>query len=384
MRPIQIYDTTLRDGEQAPGAALDMEQKLAIAFELQNMGVDTIEAGFPAASEKDAQAVSEIARLSTETRIAAFARTAIKDIEIAIQALRYANTPRIILVMPSSDLHLHGKLRIKYAEALTMLSVMVKLARKSCAEVEVIAEDSTRSNPLFLRELYKTSVSSGADCFTLADTVGYATPNDIKDYFGILHETDLNGRIPTLGIHCHDDLGMATINTLTGLECGANQAHCTVNGIGERAGNAALEEIVMALSVRADRFPFKHNLDTTKLWPLSRMVSEMTNFVIPPNKAIVGSNAYSHGAGLHQDGMLKNVNMYEIITPENVGAPDRTLPITRHSGRKGLSARLNDLNIKLDPSQLNNLYDNLQEALAEHKLLSDTDLLKEVSRMSNK
>ncbi len=381
MRKVIFYDTTLRDGEQAPGAALEVKQKLAIAAELQNLGVDVIEAGFPAASEKDASAVTKIGEICKNTTVAAFARTTTSDIQIAIDAVRNAEHPRITLVMPSSDLHLFKKLKINYLEALLMLALMVKFARNGCAQVEVIAEDSTRSNPEFLREIYKTSVDSGASFFTLADTVGYATPKDIETYFDILHKTELKSKKPILGIHCHNDLGMATINTITGIINGATQAHCTVNGIGERAGNAALEEVVMAISVRTDHFPFAHGIDTTKLWPLSQTVSNFTNFQISPNKAIVGKNAFSHGSGLHQDGMLKDFNMYEILSPEKVGAPCRSLPITRHSGRKGLINRLSSLNIELNIIEINELYDNLQDLIGEKKVLNDNDLIMYVSRL---
>lgn len=381
MKKVIFYDTTLRDGEQAPGAALEVEQKLAIAEELQNLGVDVIEAGFPAASEKDAAAVAKIGELCKNTTVAAFARTTTHDIEIAINAIRATKHQRITLVMPSSDLHLFKKLRINYLEALQMLASMVKLARNHCAEVEVIAEDSTRSNPEFLREIYKTSVHSGAGFFTLADTVGYATPKDINQYFDVLHNTELENNKPVLGIHCHDDLGMATINTITGIMNGATQAHCTINGIGERAGNAALEEVVMAISVRTDQFPFVHGINTTRLWTISQMVSQFTNFHLSPNKAIVGRNAFSHGSGLHQDGMLKDFNMYEILTPEKVGAPDRTLPITRHSGRKGLANRLSNLSIELSTTQFDALYENLQDLIGENKVLSSEDLLMYVSKL---
>lgn len=363
---------------------MEVPQKLAIAVELQNLGVDVIEAGFPAASEKDASAVAKIGEICKDTTVAAFARTTTHDIQIAIDAIRHTTHPRITLVMPSSDLHLFKKLRINYLEALQMLASMVKFARNGCAEVEVIAEDSTRSNPEFLREIYKTSVHSGASFFTLADTVGYATPKDINNYFDTLHNTELNCEKPILGIHCHDDLGMATINTITGIIHGATQAHCTINGIGERAGNAALEEVVMAISVRTDQFPFVHGINTTKLWSLSQLVSNFTNFRISPNKAIVGKNAFSHGSGLHQDGMLKDFNMYEILTPEKVGAPDRSLPITRHSGRKGLINRLSTLNIELSTIQVEELYNHLQDLIGENKVLSDQDLLIYVSSLKAK
>lgn len=380
MRTIEIYDTTLRDGEQAPGAAMHPEQKITIAIELQKLGVNTIEAGFPAASQKDLDSIKEICLLCRDTRIAAFARTVEHDIDIALEAIEKAVHPRITLVMPSSDLHVHSKLRLTNEQALEMLSRTVKYTRNKCAEVEVIAEDSTRSNPAFLKELYTVAVKAGSEIFTLADTVGYATPYDIREYFNVLHGTDVGSKKIVLGIHCHDDLGLATINTLTGLESGALQAQCTVNGIGERAGNASLEEVVIAMTVRKDRFKFKHTIDTTCIWPISKLVSVITSFVIPPNKPIVGSNAFSHGAGLHQDGMLKDTNMYEIFTPSRVGAPGRTLPITRHSGRKGLANKLNELGICFTELELNEIYDLIQLSIEDQKIITDSAVLRAVSK----
>jgi 2-isopropylmalate synthase len=374
MIPIQIYDTTLRDGEQAPGAALGSKKKLAIAIALEQLGVDTIEAGFPVASSDDASAVRTIAKQCRDTRVAAFARTTFQDIELAAISLTAATQPRITLVMPASDLHLSLKLRMQKPNALELLAQMIRHARNLCAEVEVIAEDATRSDDTFLCQIALTSMTAGAQVFTVADTVGYATPEDIRYYFSnLLHNAPGLANI-TLGIHCHDDLGLATANSLTALECGARQIHCTVNGIGERAGNAALEEIVMALKVRADRLPYRSRVDTSRLWKISRLVSESTSFMIPPNKAIVGTNAFSHGSGMHQDGMLKAVNTYEIMTPESVGAPSRNLPITRHSGRKGIAHRINELGFMLDESDLDKLYVAVKDRLGASAVISDNDL----------
>lgn len=379
MRTIEIYDTTLRDGEQAPGAAMRPEQKLMVALALKDLGVNTIEAGFPASSADEAFSVAEISELCTGCRVSAFARTTRGDIEAATEAIRSAEQPRVALVMPASDMHINSKLHLNRDQSLEMVAQMVAMARNGCAEVEVIAEDATRSDPGFLVNLYRTAISSGARFFTLADTVGYATPEDIRMYFRCLGDVDIGSAEVCLGIHCHDDLGLATINTLVGLEAGARQAHCTINGVGERAGNAALEEIVMAISVRPDRFGFKHSLDTTHLWPVSRLVSNMTTFFVPPNKAIVGTNAFAHGSGLHQDGMLKDTMMYEIMTPERVGAPGRRFPITRHSGRKGLIARLAELDITLKPETIDKLYAYVQDLLGNQKFLSDADLLRALS-----
>ena len=381
MIPIQIYDTTLRDGEQAPGAAMTLDQKMAIAQALQRLGVDTIEAGFPAASAQDASSVVEIAALCRDVRVAAFARTKQEDIELAGYTLRKAVHPRIALVMPVSELHIQCKLGLNAPSALTMLQACLVQARNLCAEVEVIAEDASRADIDFLCKAARVVVSSGAKVLTIADTVGYATPSDIQHLFQELQTSvpELGG--VSLGIHCHDDLGLATINTLTGLLGGARQAHCTINGLGERAGNAALEEIVMAMAVRSDQYGFGNRIDTTQLWSISRLVSASTGFSIAPNKAIVGGNAFAHGAGLHQDGILKAASTYEIIQPERVGAPARQLPITRHSGRKGVLARLECLGLELDDAMVDDLLPLIKQHLAQVAVLEDEGLMALVARL---
>ncbi|APW44177.1 homocitrate synthase/isopropylmalate synthase family protein [Rhodoferax saidenbachensis] len=382
MIPVQIYDTTLRDGEQAPGAAMLPAQKLAIAEALQRLGVDTIEAGFPAASPEDARALADIARQCREVRIAAFARTKLDDIAVAGESLRWAAHPRIALVMPVSDLHIRCKLGMEAGAALEMLVECINAARHVCAEVEVIAEDASRADLDFLCKVARTVVQSGASVLTVADTVGYSTPPDIRHYLETLQSEvpELGGIL--LGIHCHDDLGLATINTLTGLEAGARQAHCTINGLGERAGNAALEEIVMAMAVRPDRYPFSNRVDTTRLWPASRLVAEATGFSIAPNKAIVGGNAFAHGAGLHQDGILKAASTYEIIQPERVGAPARQLPITRHSGRKGVAARIAALGMSLEERKLDQLFAQIKGRLTDSAILGDEELRAMVAQLA--
>ena len=384
MTPIQIYDTTLRDGEQAPGAAMLPAQKLAIAVALQRLGVDTIEAGFPAASPEDARALANIARQCRDVRIAAFARTKLDDIAVAGESLREAAHPRIALVMPVSDLHIKCKLGMETVGALEMLQACIRAARHVCAEVEVIAEDASRADPDFLCKVARAVVQSGASVLTVADTVGYSTPPDIRRCFETLQREvpELDGIL--LGIHCHDDLGLATINTLTGLEAGARQAHCTINGLGERAGNAALEELVMAMAVRPDCYPFSNRVDTTRLWPISRLVAEVTGFAIAPNKAVVGGNAFAHGAGLHQDGILKSASTYEIILPERVGAPARQLPITRHSGRKGVAARIAALGLSLEDQELDLLFAQIKNHLTGSVILGDEELRAMVAQFATR
>ena len=381
MIPVQIYDTTLRDGEQAPGAAMALEQKVEIAVALQRLGVDAIEAGFPAASAQDAAAVVEIAQCCRDVCVAAFARTKEDDIELAGQTLRGAASPRITLVMPVSELHVKCKLGLDSRSSIAMLRACLLQARNLCEDVEIIAEDASRANLDFLSDVARLVVSEGVKVLTIADTVGYATPLDIQYLFQKLRSDVPELERITLGIHCHDDLGLATINTLTGLLNGARQAHCTINGLGERAGNAALEEIVMGMAVRSDRFGFSNHIDTTQLWSISRLVAGVTQFPIAPNKAIVGGNAFAHGAGLHQDGILKAASTYEIIRPERVGAPARQLPITRHSGRKGVVARLEALGIEVDDSMVNDLLPFIKQHLVRVAVLEDEDLIALVEKL---
>lgn len=376
MNKVEIYDTTLRDGEQAPGAAMQPESKLEIAVALQQLGVDTIEAGFPAASTDDAKAVSEISKVIRGVRIAAFARAKSEDIIVAGASIKDAEYPRITIVMPVSDLHIQTKLRLGHDKASAMLESAIKEARNYCAEVEVIAEDATRADLNFLSDITQTSISAGASVFTIADTVGYTTPDDLKIIFNTLEKEVPSIEDILLGIHCHDDLGLATINTLSALGLGAQQAHCTINGLGERAGNAALEEVIMAIKIRNDRFPYSNNINVKKLWPTSRLVSEISKFSVSPNKAIIGKNAYAHGAGIHQDGMLKDSKMYQIISPELVGAPLSHMPITRHSGRKGLSARLIELGITLPENQLEPFFVMVKDCFMHTPILGDVELIK--------
>lgn len=375
MIPIQVYDTTLRDGEQAPGAAMLLGQKIAVAQALEQLGVDIIEAGFPAASRDDAQAVVEIAQLCRTAKIAAFARIKSEDIILAGQAIAAARSSRISLVVPVSDLHIRHKLDMEAEEVLEKLVNSVLLAQELCCEVEVIAEDATRSDPVFLCKVAELATQAGACVFTIADTVGYATPMDIQRYLTVLQSKVLTLNEIVLGIHCHDDLGLATVNTLTALLFGAREVHCTINGLGERAGNAALEEIIMAMKVRSDQYPFVNQIDTTQLWSISRLVSQVTRFPVPPNKAIVGNNVFAHGAGLHQHGILKAVETYEIMSPETVGAPQRSLPITRHSGRRGIAARVEMLGFSVTEDTLSSLCDQIKSCLMQESILSDERLL---------
>lgn len=374
MQRVRVFDTTLRDGEQAPGGAMHLKQKLAIAEQLEILGVDVIEAGFPAASREDAEAVAAIARQCRNTVVCAFARATPADIAAGLEAVRLARAPRINIVLPISDLHLDRILGISRDVALEIVQRSITLARNSCPEVEFIAADMSRADPGFMCAVSQTAIEAGANFLTLADTVGYATPRDIATYLDALrHGVPLLERA-VLGIHCHNDLGMATINTLQAIESGVRQVHCTVNGIGERAGNAALEEVVMALAIRPDRYPYTVGLDIGRLWPVSHQIAEIAGFSIAPNKAVIGENAYAHGSGMHQDGILKAANTYEIIDSSRIGAPGRRLPITRLSGRRGLASRMAELGYSLSEMQLDQAFICVKTYTLDEKIVSDDEL----------
>jgi 2-isopropylmalate synthase len=372
---VSIFDTTLRDGEQAPGAAMRLEQKLAVAEQLEMLRVDVIEAGFPMASADDAAAVAAVAKQCHTAVVCAFARAKQADIQAAADAIRLARAPRISVVMPVSDLHLRHILRMERDTALSVIQDCIRKTRNVCPEVEFIAADVSRSDLGFMSRAVAEAIDAGATHVTLADTVGYATPHDVASYFDILREKVSSVDRVILGIHCHNDLGMATINSLQAIVSGAKQVHCTIGGMGERAGNAALEEVVAALAIRQDRFPYSVNIDLSQLWPACHQIAGLLDLPIPPNKAILGANAFAHGSGMHQDGMLKAAGAFEVMDPSRVGAPGRELPITRHSGRRGLAARVEKLGYLVTPEQLDELMRKVKEKLSVNKILSDPELV---------
>lgn len=382
-KKVFIFDTTLRDGEQAPGVAMRPKLKLAIALELQALGVDVVEAGFPAASAEDAKMVTAIAQNLRDVCVCAFARAKLEDINSAAEAVKNATAPRINLVMPVSDLHLKNILRTDRESALEVLKRSVHQARNLCSDVEFIAADASRADPTFLCKAVEAAIEFGARFVTFADTVGYATPYDIAAYFDALHNGVPSLDKVMLGIHCHNDLGLATINTLQAIESGARQVHCTIGGIGERAGNAAMEEVVMALTIRPDRYPYKVGVDISRLWPVSQRIAEIAGFDIAPNKAVIGANAYSHGSGMHQDGILKAANTFEIIDPSRVGAHGRQLPITRLSGRKGLASRVAQLGYSLSEEQLEQAFVSIKTYINGDKILSDEEFLRIIEIIHN-
>ena len=376
---VRIFDTTLRDGEQAPGFSLRPSEKLVLARQLDALGVDIIEAGFPIASPADAEAVRTIATEIRRPVIACLARCHKADLERAAWALEPAEQGRIHTFIATSDLHLQAKLRMTREQCLEAAVESVRFARRHTSDVEFSAEDATRSDFDFLCRVIEAVIDAGATTVNLPDTVGYTTPDEIRDFF-----TRIQTRVPNAGdivfsTHCHDDLGLAAANSLASVLGGARQVECTINGIGERAGNASLEEFVMALQVRADALPYDTGIHTQALMPTSSALSAVVGVSVPPNKAIVGANAFAHEAGIHQDGMLKHQLTYEIMRPETVGAPGTRLVLGKHSGMRGLDARCRALGHRLRQPELERLYTKVT-ALADRTKTVDDDQLADIIR----
>ncbi len=372
---IVFFDTTLRDGEQSPGCTMHHGEKLRMAHQLAKLGVDIIEAGFPIASDGDFQSVQAIAREVRGPRIAALARAKREDIEVAARAVEPAALNRIHTFLSSSNIHLEHQMRISRDQALDQASEAVRLARSLVDDVEFSPMDATRSDPDFLLAMVKVAVEAGATTINIPDTVGYSTPEEYGAIFRMLKGGVADSDRIIFSTHCHDDLGMAVANTLAGIEGGARQVECTVNGIGERAGNAALEEIAAALMVRRDRFPFENGLTMTELYPTSRLLSEIVNFPCSPNKAIVGANAFAHESGIHQHGVLANPLTYEIMTPASVGVTTNSIVLGKHSGRKALQHRLHELGHELSGTELDLVYHRFTELADRKKSIYDGDLL---------
>jgi len=378
---IQVFDTSLRDGEQAPGFSMTAAEKLRMARQLEALGVDVIEAGFPIASDGDFAAVRTIADHVSRPVIAALARATAPDVERAAAALERARRPRLHVFLATSDLHLRDKLRISRDTCLDQAAAAVRLARRYVDDVEFSAEDATRSNLDFLGEVAVAVVGAGASTLNLPDTVGFALPDDIRRMFETIAQRV--GNHVTLSAHCHDDLGLAVANSLTAVAAGARQVECTVNGIGERAGNASLEEVVMALHVRRDRLPYATGIRTTELCNTSRLLSEIVSVPVPPNKAIVGANAFAHEAGIHQDGVLKNPLTYEIMAPETVGATGTRLIIGKHSGTRGVDARCRALGFALRPDTLARVYNHLVHVADSVKIIEDAHIVTAVNTVQS-
>jgi 2-isopropylmalate synthase len=372
---IAIFDTTLRDGEQSPGSSMNVQEKLRLAHQIDRLGADVIEAGFPIASEGDFTAVQTIAAAVQRPTIAALARACAPDIERAWQALRSARKPRIHVFIATSDIHLKYKLRMTRQHCLEQARDAVRLARTFCSDVEFSPEDATRTDPDFLCQVLEAVVEAGATTLNIPDTVGYTMPSEFASLIRkIRHQVKGIERV-TISAHCHNDLGLAVANSLAALEAGARQLECTVNGIGERAGNAALEELIMALRVRSDIHPYETAIVSEQLYASSQLLSEITKIPVQPNKAITGRNAFAHEAGIHQDGVLKNPLTYEIMTPKSVGVPDSTLVLGKHSGRHALGIRCEQLGYRFDRRELDDVYRRFVVLADKIKNVQDHHLL---------
>ncbi|MEA3427733.1 MAG: 2-isopropylmalate synthase [Thermodesulfobacteriota bacterium] len=369
-----IFDTTLRDGEQSPGASMNAAEKLRIAMQLEKLGVDVLEAGFPAASEGDFEAVSKIAGKLKNTEVTALARTSKKDIERAWGAIRNAAKPRIHTFIATSDIHMDYKLKMTRDEVVKKAIKAVKYAGSFTDNIEFSAEDASRSDRDFLCRIFEAVIKAGATTINIPDTVGYAIPQEFSDLvkYVMAHTPNIHKAI--VSIHCHNDLGLATANTLSAISAGARQAEVTINGIGERAGNTSLEEIVMALHTRPNYIPIETNINTEQIYPTSRLVSMITGIIVQPNKAIVGVNAFAHEAGIHQDGMLKNPMTYEIMKPDTIGLSASKLVLGKHSGRHALRSRLKELGYDLSDEELNLIFVKFKELADKKKTIVDEDL----------
>jgi 2-isopropylmalate synthase len=378
---ITVFDTTLRDGEQSPGCSMNVHEKLRLAHQLDQLGVDVIEAGFPIASDGDFQAVKAIAAAIRRPIIAGLARACALDIERAWEALQGAARPRIHVFLATSDIHLKYKLRISREQCLAQARQSVKLAKSFCNDVEFSPEDATRTDRDFLVQVVQAVVDAGATTVNIPDTVGFTMPAEFGEMIQMLRERVNGIENIVISTHCHNDLGLAVANTMAAIAAGARQVECTINGIGERAGNASLEEIVMAMRVRPDRYPFETAVATEQIYPASQMLSEITKVPVQPNKAITGRNAFAHEAGIHQDGVLKNPLTYEIMTPQSVGVPDSRLVLGKHSGRHALSLRCEQLGYHFERRELDDLYRRFVVLADQIKHVEDHHLIQLIREM---
>lgn len=381
MRTLKIFDTTLRDGEQSAGVNLNGVEKLEIARQLERLGVDIIEAGFPASSRGDFLAVEQVAKQVRNVSVAGISRSNPKEIEASWEALKGGSEPRLHIFLATSPIHMQHKLRMTPEEVLEQGVAAVKLARKTFSHVEFCAEDATRSDRAFLVEIIEKVILAGATVINLPDTVGYTTPTEYSDLFKFIKNNVPSIDRVSLSAHCHNDLGLAVANTLAAIEAGAEQVEGTINGIGERAGNASLEEVVVALQIRKDRYPdVQTNLVLKEIMKTSHLVSQLTGMVVPANKAIVGSNAFAHESGIHQDGVLKEKTTYEIISPELVGIASNKLVLGKHSGRHAFQKRLVELGFDLTKEDLNDVFNAFKILTETKKEITDPDLFSLVAK----
>ncbi len=385
MRNVLVFDTTLRDGEQSPGANLTPDEKMEIAEQLDRLGVDIIEAGFPAASPGDLEAVRDISETIGQGDgpvIAGLARALTEDVKKCLEAIEPADNSRVHIFLGTSDIHVEEKLDMTRDQILDTVTETVSLAREHCEDVEFSPEDSTRADLDFLCEVLSAALNEGATTLNIADTCGFVTPDEYKDRIDYIRKNVDGVENVNLSVHCHDDLGLATANTLAGIEAGADQVEVTMNGLGERAGNAALEEVVMALKTRQDIYNTTTNVNTEELLKTSRMVSEYTGFDVQPNKSIVGENAFAHEAGIHQDGVLKDKRTYEIMDARDVGLEKSQLILGKHSGRHAFRVILEEHGIELTDDELNRAFEKFKEVTAREKTVTDDEIVNMVKELN--
>jgi 2-isopropylmalate synthase len=375
MDAVRIFDTTLRDGEQSPGFSMNTDEKIRLARHLAALGVDIIEAGFPISSRGDLEAVRMVAKEVRSVPIAALARAKKQDVDAAIEALEPAAASRLHIFLATSDLHLRVKLHMTREQALEAIGSMIRFGRQHVGEVEFSAEDAGRTDIDFLCQVCRVAVDAGATTLNLPDTVGYAVPEEYGAMFTKVREHLGDPQGITLSAHCHDDLGLAVANSLAAVRAGVRQIECTINGIGERAGNASLEEVVVALAVRKDSFGVTTGVKLEQLFPTSRLLTEITGAQVAPNKAVVGANAFAHEAGIHQDGIIKNPLTYEIISPQAVGVPSRSLVLGKHSGRNALRMSLRDLGYEPTDADLAECYRRVTALADQSKQVRQRDLV---------
>ena len=375
MDTVRIFDTTLRDGEQSPGFSMNTSEKLKMARQLAALNVDVIEAGFPIASRGDLEAVQTVAKEIREVPIAALARAKKEDVSAALEALEPAAAPRLHVFLATSDLHLRVKLNMTREQALEAIAAMIRYGRQHVDVVEFSAEDAGRTDIDFLCQVCRLAVDAGATVLNLPDTVGYAVPEEYGAMFTKVRESLGDPEGITLSAHCHDDLGLAVANSLAAIRAGVRQIECTINGIGERAGNASLEEVVVALAVRKDNFGVTTGIRLDQLFPASRLLTEITGAQVAPNKAVVGANAFAHEAGIHQDGIIKNPLTYEILSPQTVGVPNRSLVVGKHSGRHALRMTLKDLGYEASDAELAEIYRRVTTLADQAKQVRARDIV---------
>ncbi|MFP4668730.1 MAG: 2-isopropylmalate synthase [Desulfosalsimonas sp.] len=371
---VYIFDTTLRDGEQSPGASMNTAEKVRIATQLEKLGVDAIEAGFPASSEGDFEGVSEVAKKVVNSEVVALARASVHDIDRAWKAVSHAARPKIHVFLATSDIHMQYKLNMSREEVLKSAVDAIKYASSLTESIEFSAEDGSRSDPDFICRIFEAVIDAGAGVVNLPDTVGYAVPTEFGELVAYVRKNTANIDKAVLSVHCHNDLGLAAANTLTAIENGARQAEVTINGIGERAGNTSLEEVVMSINTRPTSFPVTTGIETTRIYRVSRLVSMITGIMIQPNKAIVGANAFAHEAGIHQHGVLQNPMTYEIMKPETIGLTSNRLVMGKHSGKHALRDHLKNIGYDLSEEELKQVFKKFKELADKKKVVLDEDL----------